>query len=260
VNLILTFIHPTRPARTLGPFSELWFDAEALRDRPDGPVLARHVRHQWEVEGLSYYRLDCTARVTVRFHGRRSHPSRAFGAFDRFSAVDGLVYTDNKVFAHLDEPAAAWLCYDLGEHWPVMVVAEVAARGGALVPSALLALAPLAAGAYGLFNGAEPVYVGRANGGVETVRSRLAEHLTGKSALDPQRISAVVWSAHSDPVAEEARLLKIIARLASTVARAQELATATQRMVMAARELKARARRARAAARASRDYKRATIR
>lgn len=124
VDLILSFIHPTNAPRTLGPFKTLWIDVESLRDRPNGPVLARHIRHQWEVEGVSYFRLDCTARVTVRFEGGRLPPSRSFGPFNRFSVVDGLAYTDDKVFAFLDGKVDAWLCYDVGQHWPVMVVAE----------------------------------------------------------------------------------------------------------------------------------------
>lgn len=124
MDLILSFVHPRHAPRTLGPFKALWIDGESLRDGPKGPLLARHVRHQWEVEGVSYSRLDCTARVSVRFEGGRVPPSRLFGPFDRFSAVDGLAYTDDKVFAILDGKVGAWLCYDVGQHWPIMVVAE----------------------------------------------------------------------------------------------------------------------------------------
>ena len=126
MNLILSFVHPSQPARTLGPLKMLWIDGESLRDRRDGPVIAHHVRHQWEVDGLSYYRLDCTATVTVRFEGGKIPPSRTFGPFNRFSAVDGLAYTDGKVFAFLDGKVDAWLCYDLGQHWPIMVVTDAA--------------------------------------------------------------------------------------------------------------------------------------
>ena len=124
MDLILSFIHPTRSARTLGPFKTVWIDRESLRDGADGPVLARHRHHQWEIDGQSYYRLDCTARVTVRFEGGRVPPSRTFGPFNRFSAVDGLAYTDDEAFAFLDAKVDARLCYDVGQHWPIMVVAE----------------------------------------------------------------------------------------------------------------------------------------
>ena len=129
MNLILSFIHPIKSPKALGPFRSLWIDGESLRDRPDGPVLARHERHQWEVEGESYYRLDCTARVTVCFRGGKVAPSREFGPFNRFSAVDGLAYTDAKAFAYLDEKVGTWLCYDAGLHWPIMVVTEAPAVG-----------------------------------------------------------------------------------------------------------------------------------
>lgn len=127
MNLILLFIHPSHPPRTLGPIAELWIDQECLRDRCNGPVLARHVRHQWEIEGVSYYRLDCTASVYVRFEGGRGPPSKRLGPFNRFSAVDGLAYTNDKVFAYLDGKVSAWLCYDLGRHWPMMIVTEATA-------------------------------------------------------------------------------------------------------------------------------------
>lgn len=126
MDLILSFIHPTHSARTLGPFKEIWIDGESLRDAPSGPVLARHARHQWEVDGVSYYRLDCTVRACVRFEGGTSVPSRVFGPFNRFSAVDGLAYTDDKVFAFLDPKMGTWLCYDAGRHWPIMVVTQAA--------------------------------------------------------------------------------------------------------------------------------------
>ena len=116
---------------TLGPVKQLWMDRESLRERADGPVLARHIRHQWEIEGTSYYRLDCTARVTIKFTGGKVPTSREFGPFNRFSAVDGLAYTDDKVFAFLDEKVSAWLCYDAGQHWPIMVVTEAPPIKGA---------------------------------------------------------------------------------------------------------------------------------
>jgi hypothetical protein len=124
VNLVLSFIHPSAPPRTLGPLKQLWIDTESLRESRDGPVLARHTRHQWEVAGERYFRMDCTARVTIRFEGGATPPSQAFGPFGRFSAVDGLAYTDDEVFAHVDEKVGAWLCYDVGRHWPVMIVGE----------------------------------------------------------------------------------------------------------------------------------------
>lgn len=126
MNLILSFIHPNSPPWTLGPLKQLWIDGALLRENPEEPVLARHVHHQWEVEGRSYYRLDCTARVNIKFAGGEETPSREFGPFNRFSAVDGIAYTDDKVFAVLDEKVHSWLCYDAGKRWPIMVVAEYA--------------------------------------------------------------------------------------------------------------------------------------
>lgn len=120
----MSFVHPTAPPRTLGPVKSICVEGECLRDGVDGAVLARHIRHQWEVDGQLYYRLDCTTRVTVCFQGGGRASSRVFGPFNRFSAVDGLAYTDDAAFAYLDPKNGAWLCYDEGKHWPQMIVSK----------------------------------------------------------------------------------------------------------------------------------------
>jgi len=87
-------------------------------------LLAAYRQHQRSIDGNDYFRLDCTARVHVHFTDPgKSSPQ--YGTFQRFSAVDGLAYGDDRVIAFMDQKLEQWLFYDSGYHWPVMVVTEV---------------------------------------------------------------------------------------------------------------------------------------
>ena len=127
MNVIFTFVHPTNPSKVLGPFERLWFDAKGMStDRP-GSVLVPYRNHQWEVEKVSYFRLDCTAHVMLSFE-RGEKRSRTYGPFGRFSAVNGLAYADDGVVAVLDQKIGEWLYYDDGYHWPTMVVTKAVTK------------------------------------------------------------------------------------------------------------------------------------
>src|SRR5918992_3198989 len=120
LNLIFSYVHPSKPQVTLGPFEAIWLTSAGMRTAPEGAIRAPYRNHQWEVDGLDYFRLDCTARVTVRFE-RGSERSSRYGAYERFSAVNGLAYSDDRGVAFLDNKVDEWLYYDTGYHWPVMV-------------------------------------------------------------------------------------------------------------------------------------------
>jgi hypothetical protein len=89
-----------------------------MRSQADGPVLAAYKEHQWLVDEQSYFRLDCTTTVSVRFI-RESELSRKYGPFHRFSAVNGLAYGDDHVIAFLDYKKNEWLYYDTGTTGPL---------------------------------------------------------------------------------------------------------------------------------------------
>jgi hypothetical protein len=93
-----------------------------MHSSENGPVIAAYQQHQWHVDGLSYFRLDCTSKVAIYFFKGRERSS-PYGPFERFSAVNGLAYADDKVIAFLDYKRDEWLYYDTGHHWPTMVVA-----------------------------------------------------------------------------------------------------------------------------------------
>ena len=123
MNLIFSFVHPSQPSITIGPFSVIWLDSEGMRSEKGGALRAPYSNHQWIVDGQTYFRLDCTANVDVRFE-RDAQRSTTYGPYTRFSAVNGLAYGDGKVIAFLDHKSGDWLFYDSGYRWPTMVVAS----------------------------------------------------------------------------------------------------------------------------------------
>ena len=111
---------------TLGPFNSIWLNSGGMRTEAKGPIRAAYRKHQWEVDGLSYFRLDCTTQVNVKFEDG-SEQSAKYGPYKRFSAVDGLAYGDDKVLAFMDQKSDKWLYYDTGYHWSDMVVSDTTA-------------------------------------------------------------------------------------------------------------------------------------
>ena len=123
LNLIFSYIHPAKPQRTLGPLSAIWLNSDGMRVEPHGRLRAPYRDHQWDLDGLVYFRLDCTARVSVHFE-RSESVSKQYGPYSHFSAVNGLAYGDDRVIAFLDLTINEWFFYDTGYHWPIMVVSE----------------------------------------------------------------------------------------------------------------------------------------
>jgi hypothetical protein len=90
----------------------------------DEAPVAAYRDHMWEVGARKFFRMDCTARVTIRFDRLGKQVSRTFGPFGRFSCVNGVAYTDNSVFAYVDQKTGEWFCYDDGYRWSVMTVSD----------------------------------------------------------------------------------------------------------------------------------------
>lgn len=198
MKLVLCFVHPSRPAKTVGPFNTVRLDGESVRDPEKRALIARHREHQWEVDGERYSRLDAT--VPVRIHFERppeGTASRVLGPYRRFSAIDGIAYADERVFAFVDPKVGDWFCYNDGQHWPVMVLSDAAEGGGRGRLVSLAALAPLVGGVIGLWKRGRLFYVGRA----ASIRDRL---LALAERDDPD---AVGWETHPDPARREAELL-----------------------------------------------------
>ena len=121
LRLVFSYVHPSKPSRTLGPLARIWLSVDGMRGEVDARVVASYREHQWCVDEEKYFRLDCTAKVRVDFT-RLGDASSLHGEFQRFSAVNGLAYGDDRVIAFLDYKKNEWLYYDTGYHWPVMVI------------------------------------------------------------------------------------------------------------------------------------------
>lgn len=124
MNLIFSYVHPIRSQQSLGPFNRISLSSDGMRADADGTVLASYRNHQWHVGELDYFRLDCTSRVAVHFERSRERSGK-YGPYERFSAVNGLVYGDDRVIAYLDLKIDEWFYYDSGYHWPMMVVSDL---------------------------------------------------------------------------------------------------------------------------------------
>lgn len=202
MNLVLSFVHPTRPPRSLGPYPLIRLDAEGVRDENGGPPIARYANHQWEIGGERYFRLDLAARVIIHFE-RTPQKSRDFGPYRHFAAIDGMAFTDHKAFAFVDRKVGDWFCYDDGHHWPVMVVNDASPAGRNRLHEALASLAPLLPGVLALWQGAKLLYLGRA----AELRARLLAILDGRDAVTAAGVTAWTWEATDAPEAREAELL-----------------------------------------------------
>ncbi len=204
MNLILSFVHPSKPAKSVGPFHGIRLDGDSVREVQNHTLVARHREHQWEVEGERYFRLDGTTQVHIHFERPPEGAySRQFGPYERFSAIDGIAYTDDRVFAFVDPKVGDWFCYNDGQHWPIMVVSDATegTPGGRL--RSLAALAPLVGGVIALWNRGRLLYLGRA----ASIRERMHALAGAQDGVRLEDATAISWETHADPARREAQLL-----------------------------------------------------
>jgi len=115
------------PTLELGPFREVWIDGEALRAERDGPVLARHRNHTWEVQGRGFFRLDCASPVRLYFENKDGESSAVSEPFMHFSCADGIAYGDGAIQANIDLETKRWYSHADRRYWDVLVVKSAAA-------------------------------------------------------------------------------------------------------------------------------------
>lgn len=234
MNLVLTFVHPSKPPKTLGPFAAIRLDAESLRETDNGTPVALHRDHQWHVGGERYFRLDTTTRVHCHFERPTQNvTSRRFGPFEQFSAIDGIAYVDDRVFAFVDTKIGDWFCYDDGHHWAVLVVSDASSTPKSRLLS-IAGLAPLLPGVMALWQGAKLLYLGQAQS-LRREMERLADHWSRRE------ITLVSWEKHDDPAAREAQLLaeyeRALPSLTQTYGQLHGNRVRTARLVERARQI-----------------------
>ena len=124
VSIKITFGRPKGDPIFLGPFNRLVFVGSQLRTDEAGSAIASHEDHAWRVKGERYSRLDILGPLVVVMS--KPNGQRVFGPFTSFSCVDGVAYTENRVFAFVDNEQADWYCLEDGHHWKTMETREKA--------------------------------------------------------------------------------------------------------------------------------------
>ena len=122
--MTLKFAQTSGQEARRGPFRRIRLEGEVLRAEAGGDVVAHHEDHHWVVENLKYTRLDCECETPVMVHFERIDGSRSktYGPIQGFSFVDGIAYSEGKVFAFADRSIVDWYCHADGQHWPLMII------------------------------------------------------------------------------------------------------------------------------------------
>lgn len=121
-SLSLVFANPTGEEKRKGPYPLARFEGETIRPERDGPVIARHAKHEWRVDESSFLRLECGCRAQLHFERVDGERSRTYGPFESISFIDGVAYTDREIFAFADRSMVDWYCHEDDRHWPLMVL------------------------------------------------------------------------------------------------------------------------------------------
>jgi len=121
-SLELTFLRDTAPPKRKGPYRCVRLEGEVMRAEAGGPVIAKHERHEWQVDGAPYARLQCNCRATVHFERMDGVKSKKYGPYESVSFIDGVAYVDHRIFAFADRSIVDWYCHEDDKHWPLMII------------------------------------------------------------------------------------------------------------------------------------------
>ena len=66
-SIELTFLRDTAQPKSKGPYRSVRFEGEIIRAEAGAPIIAKHERHEWVVDGEPYSRLQCNGRTAVHF-------------------------------------------------------------------------------------------------------------------------------------------------------------------------------------------------
>jgi hypothetical protein len=124
MSIKVTLGRPRGEPMLLGPFERLIFVGGQLRSKEGAMPIAVHENHAWQVRDQWYSRLDIPGPVMVLLSSPPAE--RTFGPFTSFSCVDGVAYTENRVFAFVDNEQGDWYCVEDGRHWKALETREKA--------------------------------------------------------------------------------------------------------------------------------------
>ncbi|MFL6566699.1 MAG: hypothetical protein ACJ8G5_17315 [Burkholderiales bacterium] len=96
-SLAAVFSRPCGQQKRKGPFMCLLLGVDAVRAAADGPVIAEHRNHLWQVDGEGYSRLKFDG--PVKLYLLRGSDSKVYGTYDAFYVVDGVAFCEGRVFA-----------------------------------------------------------------------------------------------------------------------------------------------------------------
>ncbi|WP_434130514.1 hypothetical protein [Methylocaldum sp. GT1BB] len=106
----------------IGPAPWFRVGGNAIRQGPQGSIVAAYRNHFWETQGRHFTRYDCKEPVRISFENATGEPSEWFGPFAYVSCVDGVVYAEEQLFAKFQEETVIWHCYSTDTYWPVLML------------------------------------------------------------------------------------------------------------------------------------------
>ena len=115
------------PTLELGPFPEIRIDGETMRAERGGAALAQHKPTSWEVQGRSFFRVDCASLVRLQFENPDGERSALSTSFTHFSCADGIAYGDGMIYGNLDLESRLWWGHVDRRYWRYLVVTSAAA-------------------------------------------------------------------------------------------------------------------------------------
>ena len=121
-SLGLLFSNSHGPEKRKGPYPLVRFEGETMRAGPGGPIIARHVKHEWLVDGTEFTRLECDCIALLHFERVDGERSRTYGPYESVSFIDGVAYANREIFAFADRTIVDWYCHEDDQHWPLMIL------------------------------------------------------------------------------------------------------------------------------------------
>jgi len=101
-------------------------DHGKLEAWPGGRVVARHIDNQWQVDGRTFVRFECSTRVVCQFEGTEA--TEKHGPFEGLACVDGVLWVESHALAALKE--GQWSSMVTKQRWPrLRLIAEAPAKG-----------------------------------------------------------------------------------------------------------------------------------